>query len=197
MLAHCVPPPGFEAVEEGEVSPSGQRAWRAETEHAVLHVSRGGGSGRHGRLRNGNRERKAAGRDTSLHLASHHPREGTRRGRGYRAHDHLPRPPRASRLPFQIPSSGSPILLSRATLPSAASADPSQLPAIARGIRTTIAKFDSSAVGAVLRDLAFDTAAGKVWNAVLGQRDLIVMSWVRAGRYDVSDGGEVVMPGGW
>lgn len=139
----------------------------------------------------GKRESKSTGDAISLHLAPHHPREGFRWGRGYR---HMTiSPDLRARLspPFRIPSSSSPILLSRATLPSAASADPSHLPAIARGIRATIAKFDASAIGAVLRDLAFDTAAGRVWNVFLGQRDLIVTGWVRVGLYDVRvDGGE-------
>lgn len=36
--------------------------------------------------------------------------------------------------------------------------------------------------------MAFETAAGRTWNAFLGRRDLIVTSWVRAGIYDVRFG---------
>lgn len=108
-----------------------------------------------------------------------------------------------TRLSPPLPSTflGSPIIHARVSLPSRLSTAPENLRAIAQEIRGTAEKFDEEAIGALLHDMAFETAAGRTWNAFLGRRDLIVTSWVRAGIYDVrfGEGGAwwvgVVLPG--
>ncbi|EPT06241.1 hypothetical protein FOMPIDRAFT_124861 [Fomitopsis schrenkii] len=103
--------------------------------------------------------------------------------------------------PLPDTSLGSPITLGRLSMPGcdASSDSPSE---VAARIRSTVNLFDTEAVAALLHDMAHDLALPRLWNAFLGNRNLIVTSWVHLGLYDVDFGGgaqcaryvEAVMP---
>ena len=95
---------------------------------------------------------------------------------------------------------GSPIVLGRLSMSGrdASSDSPAE---VASRIRSTVNLFDREAVAALLHDMTHDLALPRIWNAFLGERNLIVTSWVHLGLYDVEFCGgararyvEAVMP---
>lgn len=93
---------------------------------------------------------------------------------------------RGARLSANLPANfiGSPILLARITSP--AMAPPSEL---ARNIRSTITQFNAETLGARLYEFAMEASPPwRIWNAFLGQKNIIVTSWIGEGIYELDFG---------
>lgn len=78
---------------------------------------------------------------------------------------------------------GSPIILAKV---STTGVQP--IGKIASNIRSTLLKFDSSNIGAMLHDLAHEISTHRIWNAFLGRRNTIITSWLRLKVYEVDFG---------
>ncbi|KAF2494694.1 hypothetical protein BU16DRAFT_511229 [Lophium mytilinum] len=85
----------------------------------------------------------------------------------------------AASIPFPEPSPG----------PGRPSSSGLSLPDTATALTKALATFDEERVAALLHEAAFDDWSTRYWNSVLGTRNVIVTSWVRAGVWDVDFGG--------
>ncbi|CAF0919135.1 unnamed protein product [Didymodactylos carnosus] len=90
-----------------------------------------------------------------------------------------------SRLSSPLPETfvGSPIMLAKVTTTGVQS-----IGKIALSIRSTLSKFNSSSIAAMLHDFAFEISPHRLWNAFLGRRNTIVTSWLRLNAYGVDFG---------
>ncbi|KZT74008.1 transferase family protein [Daedalea quercina L-15889] len=82
---------------------------------------------------------------------------------------------------------GSPIILGRLSMSGRESSSGS-LSEVAARIRSTVNLFDAESIAALLHDMAHDLALVRLWHAFLGERNLIVTSWVHLRLYEVDFG---------
>jgi hypothetical protein len=68
-----------------------------------------------------------------------------------------------------------------------------QLGEIAASIRSSLSEFDGSSLPALLHEFAFESDAGRMWNAFFGQRNTIVTSWLQLGVREVDFGRGIPM----
>ncbi|ORY82903.1 transferase family-domain-containing protein [Leucosporidium creatinivorum] len=88
--------------------------------------------------------------------------------------------------PLPSTSLGSPILL--VPVRADAQTTSSDLATTASSIRSTVNLFDSSALGAVLHEAAFEDSPSRYWGGFLGERHTIVTSWTRLGVWEIDFG---------
>jgi len=63
---------------------------------------------------------------------------------------------------------------------------------LATTIRTTLANIDQRGLRAHLHSVAYEKSPQRIWQAFLGNRHILVTSWVHAGVYNLDFGGGVV-----
>jgi hypothetical protein len=95
-----------------------------------------------------------------------------------------------SRLYPPLPNNflGSPILIAAIPFPSPTSAtrEPeSHLSTAAQRIRKTLQQFTPSAIGAHLHDAAFEYSPQRIWQGFLGQKHLLLTTWLYLGVHQV------------
>jgi hypothetical protein len=78
---------------------------------------------------------------------------------------------------------GSPLILAKVSTIGVQSIEK-----IALSIRSILSQFNSTNIGAMLHDLAFELSPHQIWNAFLGRRNTIVTSWLRLKAYDIDFG---------